>query len=159
MKDELGRQIMKLFVGLRAKAYSYLKDNNDEDKKAKGTKKCAIKRKLKFQDYKNCLEAAQIERKINYLRKKKIDVDSRIEDQKEFAENNKLILKTQQRFKSERHNVFTEVINKIALSSNDDKKMQSIDLIETYEHGTSKDLICKKDKIKRNNIIKQYKKV
>ena len=40
---------MKEFVGLRAKTYSYLKDNNDEDKKAKGTKKCIIKRK--FQDY------------------------------------------------------------------------------------------------------------
>ena len=58
MKDELGGQIMKQFVGLRAKTYSYLKDNNDEDKKAKGTKKCVIKRKLKFQDYKNCLGAA-----------------------------------------------------------------------------------------------------
>ena len=54
MKDELGGKIMKEFVGLRAKTYSYLKDNNDENKKAKGTKKCVIKRKLKFQDYKNC---------------------------------------------------------------------------------------------------------
>ena len=70
MKDELGGQIMKEFVGLRAKTYSYLKDTNDEDKKAKGTKKCVIKRKLKFQNYKNCFEAAQIENKINYLKKK-----------------------------------------------------------------------------------------
>ena len=44
MKDELGGQIMKKFVGLRAKAYSYLKDNNDEDKKAKGTKVCHKKK-------------------------------------------------------------------------------------------------------------------
>ena len=66
MKDELGGQIMKGFVGLRAKTYSYLKDNNAEDKKVKSTKKCVIKRKLKLQEYKNCLEAAQIERKINY---------------------------------------------------------------------------------------------
>ena len=51
---------------------------------------------------------------------------------KEFMRNNKSILKIQQRFKSERHNVFTEEINKIALSSNDNKKRQSIDLIETY---------------------------
>ena len=57
MKDELGGQIMKELVGLRAKTYSYLKGNNDEDKKAKGTRKCVIKRKRKFQDYKNCLEA------------------------------------------------------------------------------------------------------
>ena len=63
MKDELGGQIMREFVGLRAKIYNYLKDNNDEDKKAKGTKKCVIKRKLKFQDYKNFLEAVQLERK------------------------------------------------------------------------------------------------
>ena len=48
--------------------------------------------------------------------------------------------KTQQRFKSERHNVFTEEINKIALSSNDDKRMQSIDSIETYAYRTRKDL-------------------
>ena len=65
MKNELGGQIIKQFVGLRAKAYSiYLKDNNDEHKKEKETKKCVIKRKVKFQDYKNCLEAAQIEIKI-----------------------------------------------------------------------------------------------
>ena len=57
---------------------------------------------------------------------------------------NRLILKTQQRFKSERHNVFTEEINKIALSSNDDKRMQSIDSIETYAYGINKDLVYKK---------------
>ena len=57
--------------------------------------------------------------------------------------NNKSILKTQEGFKSERHNVFTEEITKIALSSNDDKKMQSIDLIETHAYGTSKDLAKK----------------
>ena len=118
---------------------------------------CVIRRKLKFQDYKNYLEAAQIERKINYLRKKKIVVDSLKEDQKEFVKNSKLILKTQQGFKSERHNAFIKDINKIALSSNDDKRIQSIDSIETYAYGTSKDLIRKKEKIKFNNIIKQYK--
>ena len=57
--------------------------------------------------------------------------------------NNKSILKTQQRLKSERH-VFTEEINKIALSLNDDKRMQSIDSIETYAYGTSKDLVTEK---------------
>ena len=119
MKDELGRQIMKEFVGLRAKTCSYLKDNNDEDKKAKDTKKCIIKRKLKFEDNKNCLEAAQFENKINHLEKNKIYADSL----KEFIKNYKLILKTQQIFKSERHNAFTEEINKIALSSHDDRRM------------------------------------
>ena len=68
----------------------------------------------------------------------------------------RLILKTQQRFKSERHNVFNEEINKIALSSNDDKRIQSIYLTETYSYGMSKDLTWKKEKIKRINIIKQY---
>ena len=49
MKDELGGKIMTKFVGLGAKTYSYLIDYGSADKKAKGTKKCVIKRKLKFQ--------------------------------------------------------------------------------------------------------------
>ena len=77
---------------------------------------------------------------------------------KNLLKNNKLILKAQQRFKSERHNVFTEEIDKIALGSNDDKRMQSIDSIETYAYGTSKDLVSEKEEIKCNNIIKRYKK-
>ena len=60
------------------------------------------------------------------------------------SQNIKVISKTQQRFKSERHNVFTEEINTISLISNDDKRMQSIDTIETYAYGMSKDIICKK---------------
>ena len=72
MKDKLGGQIMKKFVGLRAKTYTYLKDKNDEDKKVKGTKKCVIKRNLKFRDYKKCLKVSQIEKTINYLEKKKL---------------------------------------------------------------------------------------
>ena len=84
MKDELGVKIMKEFIALRTKTYSYLTGNKDEDKTAKGTKKCVMKRKLKFEDYKYCLEAAHIENKIKYLEKNKIDVDSLKEDQKEF---------------------------------------------------------------------------
>ena len=82
-----------------------------------------------------------------------------MKDQKKIAKNNKLILKTQQSFKSDRRNVFTEEINKIALSSNDDKRMRATDSIETYAYGTNKDLKCKKEKLKRNNIIKQCKNV
>ena len=84
MKNELGGKIMTEFVALRAKPYSYLTDDCKEDKKGKGTKKCVIKRRLKFNDYKYCLL------------------------------NNEVILKPQQRFKSERHNVYTEEVNKIA---------------------------------------------
>ena len=93
MKDELGGKIMTEFVALRPKTYSYLTDDCKEDKKAKGTKKCVIKRGLKFNDYKYCLLY------------------------------NEIISKSQQRFKSERHNVYTEEVNKIALSSSDDKRL------------------------------------
>ena len=71
---------------------------------------------------------------------------------KEFIKNNKLILKTQQRFKSESHIVFTEEINKIVFSSNDDKRILSIYSIETYVYGTSKVLENEKEEIKCNNI-------
>ena len=93
MKHELGGKIMAEFVALRPKTYSYLMDNGGSDKKTKGTKKCVIKRRLKSNDYNDCLL------------------------------NNEIILNSQQRFKSERHDVYTEEINKIALSSNDDKRL------------------------------------
>ena len=79
MKEELGREIMINFVGLRAKTYSYLIDDGNENKKGKGTKKCVIKRKLKFENCKNRLEATQLDNKINYL-EKKINIDSLIKD-------------------------------------------------------------------------------
>ena len=68
-------------------------------------------------------------------------MDSLKKDDKEFRKNNKLTLKTQQRFKSERHDVLTEETNRIALISNNNKIMQLIDLIEKYAYGTSKDLV------------------
>ena len=78
MKDELRGKIMTEFVALRPKTYSYLTDDCEEDKKTKGTKKCAIKQRLKISDYKDCLL------------------------------NNEIMLKSQQRFKSEKHDVYTE---------------------------------------------------
>ena len=72
---------------------------------------------------------------------------------------NKLVLKTQQRFKSDGHNVFTEEIDKIAFSSNDNKRMQSVDSIETYAYGMSKDLVTWKEEIKCSSIIKAYKNI
>ena len=60
MKDELDGNIMTKFVGLRAKTYSYLIDDGSEDKKAKETKKCVIKREFKFENYKSCLEELKL---------------------------------------------------------------------------------------------------
>ena len=74
------------FVALRGKAYAYLTEDGSEHKKAKETKKCIIKCKLMFENYKDSLF------------------------------NDKIILKSQQRFKSDYHRVYTEEVNKIALS-------------------------------------------
>ena len=75
-KDELGKKIMSKFAGLRAKTYSYLIDDGSEDKNAKCTKKCVTKKKLKFENYKNSLEATQLENKISYLETNKTNIDS-----------------------------------------------------------------------------------
>ena len=105
MKDELGGKIITEFVTLRPKTYAYSTDDGKEDKKAKGTKKCVIKRMIKFDDYKNCLLKDEI------------------------------LLKSQQRFISKKHDVYTEDINKIALSNNDDKRIVSLDKITSYPYG------------------------
>ena len=106
MKDELGGKIITEFVSLRPKTYSFLTDDGKEDKKAKGTKKCVIKKMIKFSDYKKCLL------------------------------NDELILKSQQRFINKKHYVYTENINKIALSNNDDdKRIVSSNKISSYPYG------------------------
>ena len=105
MKDELGGEIITDFVILRPKTYSYLTHDCKEDKKAKGTKKCVIKRMIKFNDYKNCLLKDEV------------------------------ILKSQQRFISKKHDVYTENINKIALSNNNDKRIVLTDKITSYPYG------------------------
>ena len=101
-KDELGEDIMTEFSGIRAKTYSYLLDNyNDDDdddylcknKKSKGTKKCVIKRRLMFENYTGSLF------------------------------NNRIILQSQKRFKNDYHKVYTEEVNKITLSNNDYKRL------------------------------------
>ena len=79
-----------------------------------------------------------------------------LKNHEEFIKSNKSKLKTQKKFKSERYNVFTEEINKIALSSNDDKRMKSIDSIQTCAYGTGK--VSKKERIKGNNLIRRFKK-
>ena len=105
MKDELGGKIITEFVTLRPKTYSFLTDDGKEDKKAKGTKKCVIKKMIKFNDYKKCLL------------------------------NDEVIFKSQQRFISKKHDVYTENKNKIALSSNDDKRIVLSVKITSYPYG------------------------
>ena len=104
MKDELGGKIITVFVTLRPKAYTYLTDDGKENKKAKGTKKYVIKRMIKFDNYKSCLL------------------------------NGEVILKSQQRFRSKGHDVYTEN-NKIVLSNNDYKRLKASDKITSYPYG------------------------
>ena len=74
-------------------------DDGSNHKKGKGTKKCVIKQKLMFENYKDCLF------------------------------NNKTVYRPQEKFKSNYRDIFTEEANKIALSSNDDKRLQTSDRI------------------------------
>ena len=67
MKDKLGGKIIMKLVWLRAKTYSYLIDEGIDNKKAKGTKMCVLKRKLKFENYKNCFETTQFDTKVKYI--------------------------------------------------------------------------------------------
>ena len=64
---------------------------------------------------------------------------------KDSLPNNKIILKSQQRFKSNYHNAYTEEVNKIALSSNDDKRLQTFDRIITYPFGTGAFKVCESE--------------
>ena len=105
IKDELGGGIITEFIALRPKTYSYKTDEFIELKKAKGTKKCVVKKILRFEDYKKCLLG------------------------------NGKVLKSQQKFKSENHKVYTEKIYKIALSSDDNKRIVAPDRIESYPYG------------------------
>ena len=65
----------------------------------------------------------------------------------------KIVLKSKQRFKSDHHKVYTEEINKIALSSNDDKKLQTSDRIKTYPHGTNAFKVCESEMLKGKRFI------
>ena len=66
--------------------------------------------------------------------------------------NNKVVLKSQQRFKSKRHDIYTEEVNKIALSSNDDKRSQTFDKITTYPYGASVGKVCIAELLSKVNI-------
>ena len=66
--------------------------------------------------------------------------------------NNEIILKSQQRFKSEAHNVYTEEINKIVLSIHDDKTLQTFDRATSYPYGTNAGKVCKTELLEYLNI-------
>ena len=111
MKDELAGHIMTEFIALRPKMYTYKTLEGKVEKKAKGTKKCVVKKEIKYEDYLNCYK------------------------------NDTYLYKTQLRF-SRHHEVYTIKVNKIALSVNDDKRLQVHDGI-TFAHGTNVGIVCK----------------
>ena len=76
MKDELDGKMIVKFVGLRANTYSYLIGDGSENKKAKITKNCVIKRKFTSGNYEKYLEVSQLVNRINYLEKNNVNIDS-----------------------------------------------------------------------------------
>ena len=77
---------------------------------------------------------------------------AKFNDCKDCLLNDKVVLKSQQRFKNERHHVYTEDVSKIALSSNDNKRLQTFDKITTYPYGTSVGKVCKAELLSKVNI-------
>ena len=117
---------MTEFCALRAKAYAYKLDDDTEMKKAKGTKKCIVKREITFKNYADALF------------------------------NDEVIIKSQQRFRSDHHKVYSEEVNKIALSSNDDKRIQTIDKVTTHPYGTNAFKVCELEmKMRMGNMNMQ----
>ena len=125
MKDEVGGKIIAKFVGLRAKNYSYILDDGyiglrsllflfDKDgyehKKCKGIKKCVTKNDISFLDYETCLF------------------------------NNTKQLRRMNIFRSHLHDVYSEEVNKVALSANDDKRVILKDGVHTRAYGHFKTL-------------------
>ena len=93
--------------------------DDSEHKKAKGTKKCVIKGRPMSENYLDCLF------------------------------NNKIILKLQQIFKRDYHNVYTEQINKIAVSSNGNKRLQTFNKIAMYTYGTNAFKVCESEMLSK----------
>jgi len=104
-KDEAGGQQITEFVGLRAKLYSYRMDEGKEEKKCKGVKKAVVKKCISFDNYKDCLFNKQPQ-----MRKMNV-------------------------IRSHKHEVYTETVNKVALSHEDDKRIICEDGVHTFAHG------------------------
>ena len=101
MKDEMGGEIMEEFISLRPKLYSHRKSGGSEGKKCKGIKKNVIKKSIMFEDYKDCLF------KKSY------------------------VYRSQMLFRSFKHDIQTIEVNKLALSSDNDKRILGEDGIST----------------------------
>ena len=104
-KDEASGKQIAEFVGLRAKLYSYRVEDSYEEKKCKGVKKAVIKKTITFNDYKDCLF------------------------------DNKPAMRKMNVIRSHLHTMYTETVNKIALSPFDDKRLIRKDNIHTFAHG------------------------
>ena len=124
-KDELGGKIMKELCALRAKTYAYLMEDDSEKKKAIWVKICVIKRETMFENYTDSLF------------------------------NNNTILRSQLRFKGDHHNVYTEEINKIALSSNDDKRLQTSDRITAYPYRINTFKVCESEMLMVKDLFSE----
>ena len=130
--DETGGKIMTKFIALTAKTYSFLIDeytdqyyekNKIVNKKAKGTKKYVVKREILYNNY----------------------LDSLFK--------NKVLYRSQQRFRGDHHKLHTEEVNKIALSSNDDETIQTFDRVTTYPYGTNVFKVCENEMLLKKNKV------
>ena len=132
-KNEIGGKIMTKFVALRAKTYSFLIDEyTDEDYE----KNRIVHKKAK--GTKKC-----VKRKIlfnNYL---------------DLLFKNKVLYRSQQRFRGDHHKVYTEEVNKIALNSNDDKRIKTFDRVTTYPYSTNVFKVCKNQMVLKKNKVMQ----
>ena len=104
-KDEAAGKSIKEFVGLRAKLYSFKMDEGKENKKCKGIKKAVVERTIRHEDYKTCLTTGK-----EQLRRQNI-------------------------IRSYDHVLYTEEVNKIALSAADDKRYLLKDSFDTLAWG------------------------
>ena len=75
------------------------------------------------------------------------------ENYKDCLINSKTVYRSQHRFKSYNHDVYTEDVNKIALSANDDKRLQTYDKIETYPYGTNAFKVCESKMLNNKKCI------
>ena len=111
MKDELGGKIMTEFVALRPKLYAYRKLDGEEDKRCKGIKKCVVKKKLDFDDYKKCLF-----------------------DPVDGMGRSRSTYRQQLMFRSRKHEVHTVEFSKVALNRDDDNRIAKKYRISTLAH-------------------------